>query len=362
MPPEKRRPPASVMALLAEEPYRFEFFQAVRVLGGFFSQRSGASSKSIIGEEVRFRNSLNLAFPPSELESLVLDMREPDPKQASTQTPFEALQRAYITPSFIGLTGNSGTLPRNYTERLLEREMYHRDRGARVFLDIFSSRAVALFYHAWEKYRLYFQYERDRRERFQPLVMALIGLGSSSTQDRLADDKSGVFDESLAFYSGVLRMGPRPAHAIARVLADYFRVPIKLTQFVGRWFDVPPDQATMLGGANVELGKNALCGPRIWQRQTRVRLDIGPLARDRFEDFLPQGSATESLNKLLAMLTGATLEYEVHLKLKREEVPSAQFSPLANKGVRLGWDCWLQTAPAISDRDDAAYEVTPCLS
>src|SRR5690606_36205133 len=108
-----------------------------------------------------------------------------------------------IIPAFMGLLGAAGALPVHYTERLAEREA-RRDRAARAFLDVFTSRALVLHYEAWKKYRLAMQYELDRRERFLPLVLSLSGLGAG-LRDRLSDEAGGVFDEAIAQYAGAVR-------------------------------------------------------------------------------------------------------------------------------------------------------------
>lgn len=340
---EERGTRAGVIARLLAQPFRFEFFQAVRLLALHLGRRGNAGAE----EHVRFRSSLSLAFPPSEIEDLQV-------RRAAEDGSPDAVE---LTPAFIGLTGNQGALPRWYTENLLERELIHRDRGARAFLDIFADRAIWLFYRAWEKHRLHLQYERDRRERFLPLVLALTGLGSESLHERLARGGRGVLDESLAYYSGLLRLAPRSASVIARVVGDYFGVPARLVQFIGRWFELAPGELTTLGGSRAVLGQGALCGARVWQRDIRMRLAIGPLSRQRFDELLPQGRGADALAKLLGMLTGPTMEYEVRLLLDRREVGGMRLAGAA--APRLGWDSWLATQAVAADRDDAAYEIIP---
>src|SRR5690606_24818384 len=153
---------------------------------------------------------------------------------------------------------------------------------ARAFLDIFANRAVALHYAAWKKHRLALQYELDRRERFVPLVLSLLGMGMPGLRDRMLDGHGDVFDQAVAYYAGSIRQRPVSACMVRRVLSDYFRVPIELEQFVGAWYRVPAGQATRLGQANAMLGSTALAGDRVWQRDLRMRLRIGPLRREQF--------------------------------------------------------------------------------
>lgn len=356
MPSAQRRPAPHLIGKLLASPQRFEFFQAVRVLRLYFRDVAGLTPDQI-DARLRFRSSLSLSFPASEIESLEVQFRTAVGAAAVNDVPI--FEYANLTSAFIGLTGNQGTLPRYYTEQLLEREVLHRDHAARAFLDLFSNRATAQFYQAWLKYRLHFQYEENRRERFLPMLLSLVGLGGTSMHGRLREDEYGVLDESLAYFAGVLRAGNKSATTIERLLAEYFQVPVRLTQFIGRWFEVPAEQCTALGSVNAALGQGALCGSRVWQRENRARLELGPLGRDDFNELLPRGRAARSLAKLLAMLTGSQIEYEIRLVLRKEDVRPAGLTE--QQPTRLGFDGWLLTTPPQADLADAGYEIEPLL-
>ncbi|KRG67247.1 type VI secretion protein [Stenotrophomonas terrae] len=357
MPSAQRRIDPGVAQQLLAEPHRFEFFQAVRLLEQVF-ERQGVKSGQAIPMRVRFRNNLSLGFPATELSadgevySLAGDrLQERDAIEQALAS--ETLGEVHLTPQFMGLLGTAGALPLHYTETLQIRELYERDRTARAFLDIFSTRAVALHYAAWKKHRLALQYELDRRERFLPLVLSLLGMGMHELRDRLHDGEGDIFDQAVAYYAGAIRQRPVSAALMQRVLSDYFQVPLDVEQFVGAWYRVPAGQATRLGQANAVLGASALAGGRVWQRDLRLRLRIGPLSKKAFDDFLPGGNAALALAKWLSLLTGGTLEYEVRLVLRAEDV---QGSALGN-GARLGWDSYMCTRGQTDARDDTTYGI-----
>lgn len=358
MRPAKRRVDPGVAQQLFDEPHRFEYFQAMRILEQLFHHQ-GMKAADEIPQRVRFRNTLSLGFPVSEIEAM-----------QAWSTDGEALERAAaidhaiatediglvrMTPSFMGLLGSAGALPLHYSELLHEREVYGRDRAAREFLDIFTSRILAQHYAAWKKYRLPVQYELDRKERFLPLVLSLAGVGMSGLRDRMVDGQGGVFDQAIAYYAGGVRQRPVSAMFLERILADYFAVQIRVEQFVGAWYQVPAHQTTRLGAANARLGADALAGDRVWQRDLRMRLMIGPLDRDRFDAFLPGGDAARALVKWLTMLTGSCLEYEVRLVLKAEDVRGVGIG--GDHGARLGWDSYISTRPSETARSDAGYGI-----
>jgi len=260
-----------------------------------------------------------------------------------------------MTPLFMGLLGTSGALPLHYTETLQQRELYARDHAARAFLDIFSTRAVSLHYAAWKKNRIAIQYEIDGRERFLPLVLALAGLGQHGLRERLHDGYGDVFDESVAYYAGLIRHRPVSAGLVQRLLTDYFKVPIEVEQFVGAWYRLPAGQRSCLGLSCAQLGVSAMAGTRVWQRSLRLRLRVGPLPRHRFDAFLPGGDAALALTRWLGLLTGSSLEYEVRLILYAADLPESGLG--VEHVARLGWDSYVASGGEQQDRDETRYEI-----
>ncbi|HCY62704.1 MAG TPA: type VI secretion system baseplate subunit TssG [Oxalobacteraceae bacterium] len=371
MPGTKRRIDPGLIDQLRDEPYRFEFFQAVRLLLAHYRKQAGDQQDlDILGQVIRFRNSVSLGFPPSEIEALEFEA----PLIADADTAFAAagsvaaagsamptdkqrwrqLGKVTLTPSFIGLTGPMGVMPRHYTHYVAERETYHRDTATRAFLDIFASRAVALFYQTWLKYRLHLQYESDRRNHFLPLILSLSGFGLPGLRERLHDGQQGIADESLAYYAGALRERPQSAQWLARVVADYFQVKCRVEQFVGQWIELPRQELTALGGGNCQLGVSTFCGERVWDRTTRIRLLIGPLRKAQFEDFLPGGSASASLERLFGLLLGPGHDCELRLILDRRDLVQATLDS-RGRNARLGWNGWLGARSTSNDSHEVAY-------
>jgi type VI secretion system protein ImpH len=400
---------------LHAQPQQFGFFQAVRLLDRWLS--AGAPGSQGL-TRLHFRNSLALSFPPSEIEALQVVRQvsgaEPQPLPqplplppqgeafvSAEAGPADALSqvlaaspmgwamagagevgvvgvagpvsplpaqhevsRVEMTPAFMGLLGVAGTLPFHYTEQLAHRELYQKDTGARAFMDIFSHRAVTLFYEAWRKHRLPFQFEADRRQRYLPLVLSLAGLGHKGLRDRLGGARGGVADESLAYFAGALQQRTRSARQLQQLLQQYLGVPVAVEQFVGRWYDLPADQMPSLGGGlglsgkPAILGRTTSLGERVWQRDLRMRLVLGPLPHGKFLRFLPGGVGAKAMKELLTLYGGVALEYEVNLRLQQQDVRGFSLdSRRAPTAGRLGWDTFVQTQPANDDRADVRYDI-----
>jgi type VI secretion system protein ImpH len=354
--PQRRFDPRVIERLL-DEPHRFEFFQAVRLLERWFVDKKQDRQRDVLTHRVAFRNTLSLGFPPSEIEQAAsydeAGTRLAEPEQRAAALDEERLDQVEITPAFFGLLGGQGALPLHYTEQLIAREQLKRDRAAREFFDIFSNRATALFYSAWKKYRLPFHYELDRDERYMPLLLALAGVADHDSRESLLGGRGALLDEAIAGYAPAARHRPVSAAYLQNTLSEYFNVPVRIEQFVGKWYDVPPDQLSMLGMRNVALGATALAGQRVWQRDMRARLVVGPLSKTDYEAFLPGGERAIALEHMLTLLGRVTLEYEVRLVLRRDDVGPSQLGG----GSRLGWDAFLCTHEADRDRADAHYEL-----
>lgn len=370
MPSTKRRFEPSVIQRLLDTPFRFQFFQAVRLIE-LWLKHQGVGEDQAWAEHIRFTNRISLGFPAGEIEALRTD----PPGISYTEAALaDALRRGELlhlrlTPSFMGFLGGNGTLPSHYTERIAAHQLLEKDEGPRAFLDTFSQRAVALFYGAWRKYRLELQYEHRAmgkgKDHFLPLLLSLAGLGNKSLHDRLQAQhlgdaggpaSDGVLDASLGHFAVALRQRPVSASLMQRVLADYFAVPLAIEQFVGCWYEVPLAHQTRLGFNNAVLGKAAMVGERVWQRDLRVRLRIGPLARADFLLFLPGAGGAGALQKMLTMFTGVCLEYEVQLILRASDVVGASLRS-TRIGGRLGADLFLTTRPEVRNRADVIYHI-----
>jgi type VI secretion system protein ImpH len=360
---KKRRFEPCVIERLFAEPQRFDYFQAVRMLE-LWLKRNGVPQEGAVANFLRFQNSVSLGFPASQIEALQPEPRELARDAGSLGAALARAELKYIriTPAFMGMLGMTGSLPTHYTERIAAHQLVARDEGPRAFLDTFSNRALALFYEAWRKYRLELKYQPGDKDGFLPLLLSLAGLGHTSLRQRQAGDGSldglhdGLHDDSLGYFCGALLQRPTSAGSIARVLSEYFGVPVSMEQFVGGWYGLPLAQQSTLGGANALLGASAVVGARAWQRDLRLRLTVGPLDRGSFASFLPGGKAARVLAKLLTMFTGVTLEYEIELVLVAADVEPISLGSKRCCG-RLGWDSFLGETAGARDRHDVSYAI-----
>jgi len=320
---------------LAADPTSFGFFQAVRLLERQHPDRAPVGQFADPADEVaRFQVPPTLAFPASEIQAL--DQAGDGP--------------ARMQVNFLGLTGPQGVLPHHYTQLVVER-MRARDPALRDFLDLFHHRMISLFYRAWEKYRFPVAYERNQQDRLSEHLADLIGLAPPRPNEH-----RWVRRETLLYYASLIASRQRSALALEEMLQDYFEVPVSVQQFVGAWYPLSHEDLCFLSeepppGA-ATLGDGVPAGDEIWDQQARVRLRIGPLRRERYEEFLPRGNAYKALRELTHFFGGDGFDFELQLILDRQDVPAVALGGEDGEGLPLGWGTWLNTRPLDRDPDD----------
>ena len=319
---------------LFEKPFSFEFFQAVRVIEKLFPERMSVGNDALPHQEpVRFRSRIALDFPSSEIHEI---------RDAVNQQTDETYPEMLI--NFMGLVGVSGTLPVHYTELVMERLRY-RDTAMWAFFDIFTHRAVSMFYRAWRKYRFPVSYERGQDE-FTSYLFDMAGLGTRGMTGTL-----GVNEESLLPYTGLISQKPHSQSALQNFLGDYFDIPAKAEQFVGQWLEIEPSNYTHLGVQNCKLGSEAMIGTRVWNQQSRFLVKLGPLPIKKFVAFLPNGDAYRPTSSLIRFMVGLESDFRVQLILQKKQVPGLVLTTRAVRRPMLGWTTWLKSKPFKSDDD-----------
>ena len=327
--PEKELDPmAPALERLYADPGRFGFFQSVRLLystHGFDGRGNGARPGPI-----RFTTPASLAFPASEIEQL---------SQIDGHTR--------VCVNFMGLTGPSGVLPRSYTETLIARRL-QKDRGAQEFLDIFNHRFVALFWLAWAKHRP----DIGRQFGFNNSVLRylehLVGLGTPALQARLHPSKRHATPQkplpgaAMVYFSGLIAQRPHGERSIAQVVSAVVGAPVEATGCLGTWQPIVTEARTRLAASNHQLTEGCVLGSRYWDRQTTLRLTIGPLKQNKFNALLPRGSRLNDIIELTRFMTGLALDLRIRFSLAADQIPPLRLGARNANRPQLGWNTWLR--------------------
>ena len=322
---------AEFFRVLQAEPYRFDFYQVMRRIEALFPEkpRIGAALRPV-DDPIRLAQEPSLTFAPATLSSF--------------SPPSDTSRYPRMEVRFLGLLGPNGPMPLHITEYARERQMHHGDRTFARFLDVFHHRFISMFYRAWAQAQPTVSLDRPRSDRFAAYTGSLVGLGMPAMLKRDA-----VADHAKLFYAGLLSRHVRNSDGLAQLLSGFFRIPVRIEQFVGHWLTLPVHDRTRLGAKAGSLGGGAMLGSSVWDRQHKFRIWIGPLTLAQYESFLPGGSALAKIVAWVRQYVNFELDWDLRLVLLRDAVPQAQLG----KYGRLGWTTWLgRREPRTRDVDD----------
>lgn len=328
------------MSALAQTPYKFDFFVALRRLECAHRDRPRLGRAALPADEpIRLGQEPSLAAAPSALARF---------------SPGEDGRPSRLTVHFLGALGPNGPLPLHLTDYARQRVHHHGDSTLSRFLDLFHHRILSLFYRAWADSQPVVQRDRPERDRFMLYVGALIGLGLPALRGRDA-----LPDGVKLYYAGRFAAQARNAEGLRAIVTDYFGMPAQIEEFVGEWVQMPKEHGFRLGAPALRggpvpglLGRTTIVGRRVWVRQHRFRIVLGPLRDDQFRRMLPGGESLPRLAALVRNYVGDELAWDLRLVLSREAV-----QPLA-LGVRaqLVRTSWLVGSPGRRRHEDVVFD------
>ncbi|HBJ33808.1 MAG TPA: type VI secretion system baseplate subunit TssG [Planctomycetaceae bacterium] len=360
-----RLPKGSVADNLFRRPWKFDFFQTVTLLQGFAEQKQQ--------DDEPFCRIAQFTLPSEECVRFTVPHTTAFPTAAVPQIRWDDHQnRASVEVNFIGLTGPSGVLPEPYNDRLrdISRSAKHAERGAlRDWLDNFNHRLISLFYGAWAKYRFSAK-TRSGLIRKSPAnqepagihvaLAAIAGLDRSVIDDRTDSDQTPKIDrDEWLGLAGLLAQRPMNVSNLTSALERCLGVDINIVQFQGCWLDVDQETQSRLGIENDQLGVNAILGERIWTRQQRILIEVGPLGRADFNRFLPPSQTNPAdgylrLRELVEVFVGSALQFDIRPILKIQQPVEIELS-VQDVASRLGIDSWLGTPLGREVAGDAVF-------
>jgi type VI secretion system protein ImpH len=332
------------LADLAREPYRYDFYQTLRRIECLYGDkpRWGAALRPV-DEPLRLGQDPDVAFAPAPLASFEFGKDGGPPR---------------LQVRLFGLLGPNGPMPIHITEYARHRLRHAGDPTLSRFMDLFHHRFIALFYRAWAQAQPHVNRDRPENDRFQVYIGSFMGIAPPSLRQR-----DTVPDLARLFHAGTLARHVRNADGLASIIRQFFRVPAAIEEFVGHWLKLAPSERTYLRRDGGALGAGAVAGARVWDHQSKFRIHLGPLTLAQYESFLPStprnrpgadrsGMLLRKLVDWVRFYLCFELDWDVRLRLKREEVPQLR---LGASG-QLGWTTWLGTRKAPTDAADLCLD------
>ncbi|MBV5311257.1 type VI secretion system baseplate subunit TssG [Chromatium okenii] len=328
------RTPPHLLALLQalhDEPHRFDFLQALRQLECAYRERPRLGQTTRPAQEpLRLTQQPSLSFAPSTLASFQLE---------------NDTHPARMAVYFLGLFGPNGPLPLHLSEYARDRQRNSNDATFVHFADVFHHRILTLFYRAWANSRPTVSFDRPETDRFSSYLGALFGQGMPTYCERDA-----LPDLAKRHYAGRFAAQTRHPEGLVAILTDFFQLPIHIEEFVGHWLPLPRESQWQLGISpdTGSLGCSTIVGSRIWDRQYKFRIHIGPVSLIDYQRLLPGGDSLPRVIAIVRNYLGDELDWDIQLILQREETPPLQ---LGIQG-QLGWTTWLTSRTPAHDPAD----------
>ncbi|EKS70869.1 MULTISPECIES: type VI secretion system baseplate subunit TssG [Caballeronia] len=341
--PEPARALVDLFDAVAAEPHRHDFYRLMRHVEALTPHlpRLGCGARPA-DEPLRLAQDVSLSFAPAPLAALTRDENARAPR---------------LEQRFFGYLGPNGPLPLHLTDFARERALHRGDTAFAHLLDTLLHRFLLLFYRAWAQGRPVAWLDRPGHDRFAFYAGALIGLADEASRNRDA-----VSDHAKLHFAGLANMQTRPADALEAIASALLRVPVRVEPYRGHWMTLQRDERTALRhramrgpgdpAGFAQLGRGAVLGRAVWDRQHAFRLAIGPLSLAQFESLLPGGAALPTLVAVVRRHLNGELAWDAQLVLAADDVPTAQ---LGRYG-RLGYSAWLGLAARRADCADLALD------
>lgn len=313
---------------LKEKTESFHIFQALRILEAEHDDKPRlGQSRRPHEDSIRLGQEAEMAFPPTTLREFL----------PATQT-----QKPTLINRFFGFFGPHGPMPIHFTEYARERKLNNSDPTLFDFLNMLTHRMMSLLYRAWTTGQPAVDLDRGEDTQIERHVAALSGHHGTALRKR-----DEMPDLAKRHFAGLLSMGPRNPEGLVSLLSGFFSAPVTIEQFVGSWLELDPSDRWELGGS-VGLGQETSIGSRVWSRSSKFRLRIGPLSHDEYTRLLPGNSSLERLAAIVRNYVGDTIDYDINIILKANEVPAA----ILGQDIRLGHTTWIGDRDSSNDADD----------
>ena len=315
---------------LQKEPYKFGFFHALRSIECAYPDKPLiGQSKRPSDDPVRFAQEVTLAFEPSTISRYI---------------PAKNGHAPRLNEYFFGLFGSNGPMPLHITEYVKSRMHNYHDQTMSRFADIFHHRMISFFYRARANTEPTFNFDRPLNDQFSNYTGSLLGIGHSNLLERDA-----LPDLAKLHYAGHLAHHAKNADGLKAIIADFFKLPVNLQQFVGEWLDIQHSDLSRLGRSpgTSTLGMSTVLGRRVWGCQNKFRLVFGPLTLQQYESLLPSGKRLDKLIAIVRNYLGYELQWDINLILKSEEIKGVRLGGSA----RLGWSSWLGLRTSLKEAD-----------
>ncbi|MDR0330975.1 MAG: type VI secretion system baseplate subunit TssG [Chitinispirillales bacterium] len=313
---------AELINLLEREYYSFDVGQLVDVINEALADSVGeANGADGADGMIFFESDATLAFPSSDVGYVEMAGWRGDGGisgagdlnngingniNGGIASSVNRYSRAVVGLPVMNILGSSSPLPVSFSDYIARNRQdadIYRD-----FLSIMQNRIHRLWLDAHRKYALWSNGGRVARMIFESM-------------SALPIERAGFYENALAGL-GQLSNRARSAQGLKDLLrTTWDDIPIRIEENVGRWAQA--SNAPTLGGA-MRVGKNASVGSRVYDRTSKFRISLGPLAYSAYKTFLPGGANYRLISGIIALYLNEPILCELEISCRREDMPKTK--------------------------------------
>lgn len=193
-----------------------------------------------------------------------------------------------------------------------------------AFLNLLTNRLLHLDHDAWHATRLVAQWER--RE--------LTGTGEvRDVRESLTQNVKlpGTDRAQWSPLAGYFLRGVRTAEQLSAMLGEFLQAPVLVREFIPVSMELTRDEQQI-------VQTDAVC-----DRESRLRIEVGPLSWDQFRSLIPGGAGLASVLELSRLYAGRDYDFEIELTVRKDSLPAMR----VGSGLPLRWASWFTGGPSL---------------
>lgn len=326
----------SILDAIEADPQRYEFFAAIRAIerAAVDMPRLGRAFNPA-QEAIAVAHNASADFARTTIESF--DRRADKPGRAPR-----------LRSNHFGLTGAMGPMPFYLTEIVIFERERRGPKPLGDFLDLLTERQLQFFYRAWADSQPCAQADRPADDSFAAQLGAVSGAADLRfvAGDSRPDHRDDGFDAWARLGFAGHFAGLRSASAVADVLSATLATPVRVTESIGRWRDIPRATRSRIGSAHPgggndnQLGLGATLGRRFFATEWDVRLTLAVPDMAALQALLPGGTGNAMLCECAAAILPQHIEWSARIEIDEARIAPARLQH-GPAGARLGQTAWI---------------------
>ena len=300
-----------------------------------------------------FQSDIRYAQP----ESQVTDFKQGYSRKADS--------KPRLVSSHFGIASYNGPLPDPFLDwifRELNDGYRTQEQTALLdFIDIFNHRFLAIQHQNRAEQRVSLQSGQPNESTVAKCVESLAGFHDDRSYQQVAFEQAFAGDgpttekdtltekRLIQSFAGLLYNPRKSSGFIHSLLAAVFACPVAIDQFSGQWLNLDSQDTSKLSNKNSQLGTNTILGSKVWDQQSQIKVNLGPLKYDQLCHLLAGGSQHDALISVLRFASDGNWDALVVLSVELDDVPLSKLTKKSEQyhelGLRLGRNSWIKSQP-----------------